>query len=76
MVERVTELELHARLRAEMATLKGKLRHYCDDWDQMPIDETCPEMQCCHCEFEAFESSEVEHIVAEAAKSWPSEKTA
>lgn len=34
--------------------LTGKKRHYCIDWDQLPMDETCYEYEegmCC-CEIE------------------------
>ena len=26
--------------------LTGKYRHWCDDWDGLPIDETTPEWPC------------------------------
>lgn len=26
--------------------LTGKYRHWCPDWDFLPIDETCPEFPC------------------------------
>lgn len=26
--------------------LTGKYAHWCDDWDYLPIDETCPEWPC------------------------------
>lgn len=29
--------------------LKGEYRHFCNDWDGLPIDETCPEFECCTC---------------------------
>lgn len=29
--------------------LTGKYKHYCPDWDFLPIDETCPEFNCCTC---------------------------
>jgi len=29
--------------------LKGRLKHYCPDWDYLPIDETCPEYSGCTC---------------------------
>ena len=28
--------------------LKGKYAHCCDDWDGLPIDETCLEWPCIH----------------------------
>ena len=27
--------------------LKGEKRHYCFEWDFLPIDETCSEFECC-----------------------------
>lgn len=29
--------------------LKGKCKHYCEDWDGMAIDESCPEFEACTC---------------------------
>jgi len=29
--------------------LKGAQRHYCYDWNMLPIDETVPEIQSCVC---------------------------
>lgn len=29
--------------------LVGKYAHWCSDWDFLPIDETCPEWECCVC---------------------------
>jgi hypothetical protein len=26
--------------------LTGKYTHWCFDWDELPIDETCPEWPC------------------------------
>jgi len=31
--------------------LSGRCKHYCPDWDYMAIDETCPEFDCCTCDF-------------------------
>lgn len=33
----------------EYQKLKGKYKHYCYDWDDMAIDETCPEFESCLC---------------------------
>lgn len=30
-------------------SLTGKFRHWCPDWDGMPIDETMDEFDCCTC---------------------------
>lgn len=37
--------------------LQGKKKHYCIEWDFLPIDETCAEFDCCTCVF----SEEVEN---------------
>lgn len=29
--------------------LTGERRHYCPDWDYLPIDETCREIESCGC---------------------------
>ena len=29
--------------------LIGGMAHYCPEWDFLPIDETCPEIQGCIC---------------------------
>jgi hypothetical protein len=29
--------------------LTGKARHWCRDWDFLPIDETCEEFKACTC---------------------------
>lgn len=29
--------------------LTGKHRHWCSDWDDLPIDETCDEWETCAC---------------------------
>jgi hypothetical protein len=26
--------------------LTGKYAHWCDEWDGLPVDETCPEWPC------------------------------
>lgn len=31
------------------AVLTGKYRHWCHDWDGLPVDETTPEWDCCSC---------------------------
>lgn len=30
-------------------TLTGAKKHYCPDWDFLPIDDTCLEMESCTC---------------------------
>ncbi|WP_418024987.1 hypothetical protein ACNKFW_15655 (plasmid) [Paracoccus sp. TD-10] len=27
-------------------TLTGQHKHWCDEWDGLPVDETCPEWPC------------------------------
>ena len=29
--------------------LTGNYKHYCVEWDFLPIDETCPEFEACNC---------------------------
>ena len=29
--------------------LTGEKSHYCPDWDYLPIDETCMEIEACTC---------------------------
>lgn len=38
-------------LEAYGDVLRGKKAHWCPDWDFMPIDETCDEIEGCTCEF-------------------------
>lgn len=33
-------------------TLTGKFRHFCPEFDYLPIDNTCSEFKCCTCNFE------------------------
>ena len=34
--------------------LTGNKRHWCADWDELPIDDTCKmEIDCCTCEFKS-----------------------
>ncbi len=40
--------------------LTGKYKHWCNDWDGLPMDETCPEFTGCLC----FEGDEVARIQA------------
>lgn len=30
-------------------TLEGQYRHWCNDWDGLPVDETMPEFETCTC---------------------------
>lgn len=38
--------------------LTGKFAHWCWDWDQLPIDETCREFEVCCCYKDAAKTSE------------------
>lgn len=38
--------------------LQGKFCHYCDDWDSMPLDETCMEFSVCTCEVLGWDMAE------------------
>jgi hypothetical protein len=29
--------------------LLGGHAHWCNDWDDLPIDDTCAEFECCTC---------------------------
>ncbi len=29
--------------------LTGGRAHWCNDWDDLPIDDTCEEFKCCTC---------------------------
>lgn len=29
--------------------LTGRYAHYCEEWDYMPLDETCEEFLACRC---------------------------
>ena len=29
--------------------LVGEYRHWCPEWDYLPVDETCEEFTCCLC---------------------------
>jgi hypothetical protein len=36
-------------LRFHKRILTGSKKHFCPEWDFMPIDETCKEFECCLC---------------------------
>jgi len=38
--------------------LDGEYRHYCYEWDGLPIDETCFEYKCCTCFFEVMKEKD------------------
>lgn len=35
--------------------LTGEFCHYCDEWDDLPIDETCEEFAACTCEYKDWD---------------------
>ena len=37
--------------------LTGRYKHWCADWDDLPIDDTCPEFECCTCPKDSNEPS-------------------
>ena len=44
----------HAEWESECVKWRGRVlvgekRHYCFDWDGLPVDETTEEFDCCHC---------------------------
>lgn len=49
LIEKIYQQDLLDREERVMATLTGKHKHYCMDWDGMAIDETCAEFECCTC---------------------------
>ena len=36
-------------LRWRGRVLTGNKAHWCQDWDFLPVDETCFEIEACHC---------------------------
>ena len=39
--------------------LTGHKRHWCGDWDDLPIDDTCVmEMECCTCPLQGDETAQ------------------
>lgn len=44
-------------LRYHGKVLTGSNAHWCPDWDYLPIDDTCKEIECCTCgSFKEFEN--------------------
>lgn len=35
--------------------LTGDFCHYCTEWDDLPIDETCEEFAACLCEYDSWD---------------------
>lgn len=56
--------------------LLGRCKHWCPEWDDLPIDEFCSEFACCGCTFEKVPAEYVrEHREArqdqnDRANSW------
>ena len=40
-------------MRYHGRVLTGSKSHWCPDWDYLPIDETCREIEVCFCAFGA-----------------------
>jgi hypothetical protein len=49
--------------------LTGEFAHWCPDWDDLPIDETVPEFDCCCC----FPNRGTAEPRAAAPKEFPNE---
>lgn len=41
--------------------LTGEYSHWCNEWDGLPIDETCPEWPCCSVAQEGTPVPEIDH---------------
>jgi hypothetical protein len=41
-----SEAWIEDSLRWRGKVLTGEYGHWCEDWDYLPIDETCPEWPC------------------------------
>jgi hypothetical protein len=39
--------------------LRGKYAHWCPEWDELPIDETCSEWPC-NCGFQEWKDAQSE----------------
>lgn len=38
--------------------LTGNYRHWCPDWDYLPVDDTCIEFECCTCKKEPIDNAQ------------------
>ena len=43
-----------------LKVLTGKYSHYCGEWDDLPIDETCSEFMVCTCFAETPEITSIQ----------------
>ncbi len=55
-------------MKRTMRNLTGKLRHFCQEWDGLEIDETCPEIVACTCTFSDYSRKQVRQIIGDAYK--------
>ena len=44
---------------------EGRLAHWCDDWDGLPIDEQCMEFMCCTCTWESPELTQLASVASQ-----------
>jgi hypothetical protein len=45
--------------------LTGEFRHFCPDWDYLPIDETCYTFEHCLCHFMTWDMDKKRKIIEE-----------
>jgi hypothetical protein len=55
--------------------LYGKYAHWCLEWDELPIDETCTEFAFCNCfeetkEFNQFKELHKRNLINESTDFW------
>ncbi len=60
LVENPEWIEDCAKWRGE--TLTGRWAHWCMDWDDLPVDETCVEFLMCEC----FDTDDADLVAAKA----------
>lgn len=48
--------------------LTGKYAHFCNDWDYLPIDETCHPFAYCNCDYIEWDTTEKNRIKEEVEK--------
>jgi hypothetical protein len=47
-------------LRWRGKLLDGQFRHICDDWDGLPVDETCDEFAVCSCVYADWDNQKAD----------------
>ena len=57
-------IDIHKQLEQEYNSLKGKYKHYCNDWDYLPIDETCHEFIACTCFSDDYKAQQIRDVLA------------